>query len=92
MSLVTLMLLENLSMITFYTVTTLFLLVKLHNLYKTGVDNVNARAYRSKLKDRMKSEFGNQLLFLTINSATPQVVVSLERITITSSLRTWKKS
>ena len=43
-------------------------MVKLQNLYKTGVDNVNARVYRSKLKDRIKSKFGNQLLFLTINN------------------------
>ena len=49
-------------------------------MYKTGVDNVNARVYRSKLKDRIKSEFGNQLLLLTINSTTPQVVVSSEGI------------
>ena len=55
-------------------------MVKLHDLYKTGVDNVNARVYRSKLKDRIKSELGNQLLFLTINSTTPQAVVSSERI------------
>ena len=34
-------------------------IVKLHNLYKTGVDNVNARFCRSKLNDRIKSEFGN---------------------------------
>ena len=34
-------------------------MVKFHNLYKTDVDNVNARVYRSKLKDRIKSEFGN---------------------------------
>ena len=32
-------------------------MVKLHNLYKTGIDNVNARVYRSKLKDRIKSKF-----------------------------------
>ena len=46
-------------------------MVKLHNVYKTGVYNVNSRVYRSILKDRIKSEFGNQLLFLTINSTTP---------------------
>ena len=38
-------------------------MVKLQNLYKTSVGNVNARVYRSKVKDRIKSEFGNQLLF-----------------------------
>ena len=38
-------------------------MVKLHNLYKTSVGNVNARVYRSKVKDRIKSEFGNQLFF-----------------------------
>ena len=55
-------------------------MVKLHNLYKTSVGNVNARVYRSKVKDRIKSEFGNQLLFWTINSTTPQDVVSSEEI------------
>ena len=70
MSLVTLILLE----------TNAVSMVKLHSLYKTGVDNVNARVYRSKLKDRIKSEFGNRLLLLTINSTTPQVVVSSEGI------------
>ena len=70
MSLVTLILLE----------TNAVSMVKLHSLYKTGVDNVNARVYRSKLKDRIKSEFGNRLLLLTINSITPQVVVSSEGI------------
>ena len=53
-------------------------MVKLQNLYKTGVDNVNARVYRSKLKDQIKREFRNQLLFLAINSTTPHVVVSSE--------------
>ena len=38
-------------------------MVKLQNLYKTSVGNVNVRVYRSKVKDRIKSEFGNQLLF-----------------------------
>ena len=55
-------------------------MVKLHNLYKTSVGNVNARVYRSKVKDRIKSEFGNQLFFWTINSTTPQYVVSSEEI------------
>ena len=55
-------------------------MVKLHNLYKTSVGNVNARVYRSKVKDRIKSEFGNQLFFWTINSTTPQNVVSSEEI------------
>ena len=55
-------------------------MVKLHNLYKTSVGNVNARVYRSKVKDRIKSEFGNQLFFWTINSTTPQDVVSSEEI------------
>ena len=54
--------------------------MKLQNLYKTGVDNVNARAYRSILKDRIKSKFGNQLIFLTINSTTPQGFVGSEGI------------
>ena len=62
-------------------------MVKLHNLYKTGVDNVNARVYRSKLKDRFKSEFGNELLLLTINSTTPQVVVSSEGINSNTILK-----
>ena len=55
-------------------------MVKLHNLYKTSVGNVNARVYRSKVKDRIKSEFGNKLFFWTINSTTPQYVVSSEEI------------
>ena len=55
-------------------------MVKLHNLYKTSVGNVNARVYRSKVKDRIKSEFGNQLFFWTINSTTPQNVVSSDEI------------
>ena len=55
-------------------------MVKLHNLYKTSVGNVNARVCRSKVKDRIKSEFGNQLFFWTINSTTPQDVVSSEEI------------
>ena len=55
-------------------------MVKLHNLYKTSVGNVNARVYRSKVKDRIKSEFGNQLFFWTIKSTTPQDVVSSEEI------------
>ena len=62
-------------------------MVTLHNLYKTGCDNVNARTYRSKLKNRIKSEFGNQLLFLTINSTTPQVVVSSEGISNNTILK-----
>ena len=62
-------------------------MMKLHNLYKTGVDNVHARVYRSKLKDRFKSEFGNQLLLLTINSTTPQVVVSSEGINSNTILK-----
>ena len=53
-------------------------MVKPHNLYKNGVNNVNARAYKSKLQDQIKSEFGNQLNFLTINRTAPQVVVSSE--------------
>ena len=53
-------------------------MVKPHNLYKNGVNNVNARAYKSKLQDQIKSEFGNQLNFLTINRTGPQVVVSSE--------------
>ena len=55
-------------------------MIKLHSLYKTGIDNVNARSYRAKLKERILSEYGTQLLFLTINSITPQVVVSAEGI------------
>ena len=55
-------------------------MIKLHSLYKTGIDNVNARSYRAKLKERILSEYGTQLLFLTINSTTPQVVVSAEGI------------
>ena len=55
-------------------------MVKPHNLYKNGVDNVNARAYKSKLQDQIKSEFGNQLNFLTINRTAPQVVVSSEAL------------
>ena len=39
---------------------------------------MNARAYKSKLQDQIKSEFGNQLNFLTINRTAPQVVVSSE--------------
>ena len=34
-------------------------MVNFHNLYKTGVGDVNARVYSSKLKDRTKSEFRN---------------------------------
>ena len=64
-----------------------FSMVKLHNLYKTGVDNVNARVYRSKLKDLIKSEFGNQLLFLTINITTPQAAVSSEGINSNTILK-----
>ena len=55
-------------------------MIKLHSLYKTGIDNVNARSYRAKLKERILSEYGTQLIFLTINSTTPQVVVSAEGI------------
>ena len=55
-------------------------MVKPHNLYKNGVNNVNARAYKSKLQDQIKSEFGNQLNFLTINRTAPQVVVSSEEL------------
>ena len=62
-------------------------MVNLHNLYKTGVDNVNARVYRSKLKDRTKSEFRNKLLFLTINSTTSQVVLSSEEINSSTILK-----
>ena len=62
-------------------------MVNPHNLYETGVDNVNARIYRSKLKHRIKSEFGNQLLFLTINSKAPQFVVSSEGINSNTILK-----
>ena len=62
-------------------------MVKLYNLYKTGVDNVNDRVYRSKLKDRITYEFGNQLLFLTINCTTPQFAVSSERINSNTILK-----
>ena len=62
-------------------------MVNPHNLYETVVDNVNARIYRSKLKHRIKSEFGNQLLFLTINSKAPQFVVSSEGINSNTILK-----
>ena len=55
-------------------------MIKLHSLYKTDIDNVNVRSYRAKLKERILSEYGTQLLFLTTNSTTPQVVVSAEGI------------
>ena len=55
-------------------------MIKLYSLYKTGIDNMNARSYRAKLKERILSEYGTQLLFLNINSTTPQVVVSAEGI------------
>ena len=48
---------------------------------------MNARVCRSKLKDRIKSEFGNQLLFLTINSTTPQIVISSEGINSNTILK-----
>ena len=47
--------------------------------------------YRSKLKDQIKTKFGNQLLFLTINSTTPQVVVSSERINSNTILKNKKE-
>ena len=46
---------------------------------------------RSKLKGRIKTKFGNQLLFLTINSTTPQVVVSSERINSNTILKNKKE-
>ena len=55
-------------------------MIKLHSLCKTVIDNVNVRSYRAKLKERILSEYETQLLFLTINSTTPQVVVSAEGI------------
>ena len=61
-------------------------MVKPHNLYKNGVDNVNARVYKSKLQDQIMSEFGNQLNFLTINRTAPQVVVSSEGLNSSSSI------
>ena len=62
-------------------------MVNPHNLYETGADNVNARICRSKLKHGTKCEFGNQLLFLTINSKTPQFVVSSEGINSNTILK-----
>ena len=46
---------------------------------------------RSKLKGRIKTKFGNQLLFLTINSTTPQAVVSSERINSNTILKNKKE-
>ena len=55
-------------------------MANLHEFYKTGFDNFNAKVYRSRLKDRIKSEFEKELLFLTIDGKTPEVVVSSEGI------------
>ena len=49
----------------------------LHDLY--GLYTQDTR-YRSKLKNRILTKFPDQLLFLTIDAKTPQVVISCEGI------------
>ena len=49
---------------------------KLHEMYGTGYENENARSYRAKLKQKLITEYGNGLLFLTIDAKTPQVLTS----------------
>ena len=49
---------------------------KIHALYGTGYENENARSYRAKLKQKIINQYGNSLLFLTIDAKTPQVIIS----------------
>ena len=44
---------------------------KLHEMYGTGYENENARSYRATLKQKLITEYGNGLLFLTIDAKTP---------------------
>ena len=67
-------------------------MVKLHNLYKTSVGNVNARVYRSKVKDRIKSEFGNNC-FSELSTVQRLRMLSVQKkLTVTPSERARKKS
>ena len=49
---------------------------KIHALYGTGYENENARSYMAKLKQKIINQYGNSLLFLTIDAKTPQVIIS----------------
>ena len=47
-----------------------------YRIYETGFESQHARSYRVKLKQRILLEYGNELLFLTTDSKSPQVIVS----------------
>ena len=49
---------------------------KIHALSGTGCENENARSYREKLTQKFINQYGNNLLFLTIDAKTPQVIIS----------------
>ena len=58
----------------------------IHELYDDG--HVGDTRYRSRLKQRILDLYPNDLLFLTIDGKTPQIVVSREGITTTSTTNT----
>lgn len=55
-------------------------MLTLHKLYGVGTCSENARSYRAELKKQIMSEHGEQLLFLTIDGKSPQVVVSAKAL------------
>ena len=61
-------------------------MVVIHELYDDG--HVSDTRYRSRLKQRILDLYADDHLFLTINGKTPQIVVSREGITTTSTTNT----
>ena len=58
----------------------------IHELYDDG--HVGDTRYRRRLKQRILDLYPDDLLFLTIDGKTPQIVVSREGITTTSTTNT----
>ena len=59
----------------------------LHKIYGTGYAEENARSYRAKLKAKIIAEYGDKLLFLTIDGKSPQVIISSEGLNTSTVLR-----
>ena len=59
----------------------------LHKIYGTGYAEENARSYRAKLKAKIISEYGDKLLFFTIDGKSPQVIISPEGLNTSTVLR-----
>ena len=59
----------------------------LHKIYGTGYAEENARSYRAKLKAKIIAEYGDKLLFLTIDGKSPQVIISSQGLNTSTVLR-----